>query len=396
MTNSTSDNFFTFLIYLPIFSIFSVGLFYFGWDKAVISLFLISIILCIFKYKTHSIRENIKDPYIIILIVSTLYGTILYKTIGYGSGEIRTLIACCLFFLFFPKEKITVSSLPTLIVIASIASFSFVIYSKYFLNINRATWPFNPITYSMSLCLFAACSLYYSLKTKRYIYIISYLLFSISIFLTESRGPILSLLITSLLLVAITTLTRKNIRKTSLLIITFILAITTITHKPLIERIESTKNELTTLSTGNYNTSIGLRLQMWLSAPYIIAEKPFFGVGDNFKNELNKLSKKDSFFKTIASFSPSHFHNQYIDKTVRCGIIGLILCLLIIYYPLYQCWKKGSLISKESRIIITSLAMSVTICSLTEVPMNQSFFLFPFLILNYFQLHAAPLEVGKS
>lgn len=394
MTNSTSDNFFTFLIYLPIFSIFSVGLFYFGWDKAVISLFLISIILCILKYKTHAIRENIKDPYIVILILSTLYGSVLYKTIGYGSGEIRTLIACCLFFLFFPKDKITVSSFPALIVIASITSFSFVIYSKYFLNIDRATWPFNPITYSMSLCLFASCSLYYGLKTKRYIHFFSYFLFAISIFLTESRGPILSLLITSLLLIAMTILTRKNIRKTFLLIITFILAITTLTHKPLIERIESTRNEITTLSTGNYNTSIGLRLQMWMSAPYIIAEKPFFGVGDKFKNELNKLSKRDSFFKTIASFSPSHFHNQYIDKAVRSGIIGLILCLLTIYFPLYQCWKKRNFISKESRIIITSLAMSVTICSLTEVPMNQSFFLFPFLILNYFQLRA-PIEVGK-
>ncbi|MDN3632417.1 O-antigen ligase family protein [Vibrio lentus] len=394
MTNSTSDNFFTFLIYLPIFSIFSVGLFYFGWDKAVISLFLISIISCIFKYKTHAIRENIKDPYIVILILSTLYGSVLYKTIGYGSGEIRTLIACCLFFLFFPKDKITVSSFPALIVIASIASFLFVIYSKYFLNIDRATWPFNPITYSMSLCLFASYSLYYGLKTKRYIYIFSYFLFTISIFLTESRGPILSLLITSLLLIAMTTLTQKNIRKTFLLIITFILAITTFTHKPLIERIESTRNEITTLSTGNYKTSIGLRLQMWMSAPYIIAEKPFFGVGNKFKNELNKISKRDSFFKTIASFSPSHFHNQYIDKAVRSGIIGLILCLLTIYFPLYQCWKKRNFISKESRIIITSLAMSVTICSLTEVPMNQSFFLFPFLILNYFQLRA-PIEVGK-
>lgn len=395
MTNSTSDNLFTFLIYLPIFSIFSIGLFYFGWDKAVISLFLFSIILCILKYKTQSIRENIKDPYIIILILSTLYGSILYKTIGYGSGEIRTLIACCLFFLFFPKEKITVSSLPMLMVIASITSFSFVIYSKYFLNIDRATWPFNPITYSMSLCLFAACSLYYSLKTKRYIHVISYLLFSISILLTESRGPILSLLTTSLLLVAITILTRKNIKKTFLLIIAFILAITTLTHKPLLERIESTKNELTTISTGDYNTSIGLRLQMWISAPYLIAEKPFWGVGDKFKNELNKLSEKDHFFKTIASFSPSHFHNQYIDKTVRSGIIGLILCLLTIYFPFYQCWKERDFISKESRIIITSLAMSVTICSLTEVPMNQSFFLFPFLILNYFQLRA-PTAESKS
>tara|TARA_B100001059_G_scaffold229713_1_gene262701 strand:+ start:2011 stop:3195 length:1185 start_codon:yes stop_codon:yes gene_type:complete len=394
MTNSTSDNLFTFLIYLPIFSIFSIGLFYFGWDKAIISLFLFSIILCILKYKAQSIRENIKDPYIIILMLSTLYGSILYKTIGYGSGEVRTLIACCLFFLFFPKEKITTSSLPILIIIASIASFSFVIYSKYFLNIERATWPFNPITYSMSLCLFAVYSLYYSLKTKRYIYVISYILFSVSIFLTESRGPILSLLITSLLLVTITILTKKNIRKIITLIIIFLLAITAITHKSLLERIESTKNELATLSTGNYNTSIGLRLQLWISAPYIIAEHPFFGVGDNFKNKLNQLSERDSFFKTIASFSPSHFHNQYIDKTVRSGIIGLILCLLTIYFPLYQCWKERDFISKESRIIITSLAMSVTICSLTEVPMNQSFFLFPFLILNYFQLRA-PIEVGE-
>ncbi len=394
MTNSTSDTFFTFLIYLPIFSIFSVGLFYFGWDKSVIFLFLISIILCIFKYKTHSIKENIKDPYIIILILSSLYGSILYKTIGYGSGEIRTLIACSLFFLVFPKEKISVSSLPTLIVIASIASFSFVIYSKYFLNVDRATWPFNPITYSMTLCLFAVCSLYYSLKTKSHMNIASYILFSISIFLTESRGPILSLLVTSLLLVTITILTRKNIRKVALIIIIFMLSITTLTHKPLINRIESTKIELTTIGNGNYNTSIGLRLQMWLSAPYIIADKPFFGVGDKFNNDLDDLSKKNSFFKTIANFSPNHFHNQYIDKTVRSGIIGLFLCLLTIYYPLYQCWKKGTLLSKKIRIIITSLAISVTMCSLTEVPMNQSFFLFPFLILNYFLLRS-PLEVEK-
>ncbi|MEZ9281304.1 O-antigen ligase family protein [Vibrio cyclitrophicus] len=392
MTNSTSDNFFTFFIYLPVFSIFSVGLFYFGWDKSVISLFLTSIILCTFKYKTHSIRENIKDPYVIILISSALYGAILYKTIGYGSGEIRTLIACCLFFLFFPKEKITVSSLPALLVIASVASFSFATYSKYILNIDRATWPFNPLTYSMSLCLFATCSLHYSIKRKSLIQFFSYSLFSITIFLTESRGPILSLVITSLFIITSTALTCKNIKKTIFLIIAFLIAIVSLAHETISSRIEATKDELTTINSGNYDTSIGLRLQLWLSAPYLIEKKPFFGVGDNFQYELDALSTKDSFFITIANYSPSHFHNQYIDKAVKSGTLGLMFCIFTMYYPLYSCRKKGARIDKENKQIIIALTVSITINSLTEVPMNQSYCLFPLLILNYFLLKS-PQEI---
>lgn len=386
MTTPTSNTFFTFFIYLPFFSIFSVGLFYFGWDKVIISLFIVSIILCIMKYKLSVIKENIKDPYILILLVLSLYGSILYKTIGYGSGEIRTLIACLLFFLFFPKEKITTNALPTLLIIASVIAISFTFYSKYILHYDRATWPFNPITYSMSLCLFATCCLYFALKNKKPILFAAYVLLSIAILLTESRGPILSTLITSLLLTSLTTLTRKNIKKTFLIIVAFMSITIFLTQDTFTNRLEATNSEITKIIDGDYSTSIGLRLQMWLSAPYIIVKSPIWGVGDNFEEELNNLSNKKPFFKTISDFSPSHFHNQYIDKAVRSGFIGLFLCILIMYYPVYHCWTKSHSVDKDNLIIINALAINVTICSLTEVPMNQSFFLLPFLMLNYFLL----------
>ncbi|MBY5947157.1 O-antigen ligase family protein [Photobacterium rosenbergii] len=388
MKAQLKDNFFTLFLYLPIVSIFSVGFFIYGWDKQVIALFIIAIFLCCYKYKLNTIKENIKDPYVIILLISTIYGSTLYQTIGYGSSEIRTLIACCLFFLFFPKEKISIVQLPQLLVIASICSFAFTAYSKFVLNVDRATWPFNPIPYAMTLCMLATCCLHYFIRTKSKLLFATFFLFSVTIFLTESRGPILSLIATSVLLLLLTLVTKKNVHKVTISVIAFSLITISFTHQLVINRVNATQQEFSTISSGDYNTSIGLRFQMWLAAPEIIKTNPIIGVGDDFKNEIQILSERNSFFKPLAEFSPNHFHNQFIDKFVRAGAIGLLLCLLIMYYPLYKCWTNKKVISKQNRIIVTLTAVSITISSLTDVPMNQSFCLFPFLLLSYFALNA--------
>ncbi len=87
-----------------------------------------------------------------------------------------------------------------------------------------------------------------------------------------------------------------------------------------------------------HSTSFGLRLEMWRSTQYIFKDYPIIGIGGgNYSKVIKKYTNEG-----LVSHSVEHanqVHNSYIEVLISKGILGLILLLLIFYYPVYLSWK---------------------------------------------------------
>lgn len=82
------------------------------------------------------------------------------------------------------------------------------------------------------------------------------------------------------------------------------------------------------------------------------------------------------------NLQPAHYHNQYIDKLVKNGVVGLVLFLSLLLTPLWLCSKEH-----YAKYITISLCTLLAIASLTDVPFNHGQTLFIYMtyicILNY-------------
>ncbi len=361
------------LIAIPIIWLFTGFLFIHGSDKIIVPLTILSISISIGKYKLSLARKNINNRILLIILLSIIYGGISYVTHGFSSSEIRALVVSFLFFTFTPKDVINKEELSKLIILSSIISFIYLAYQSIVLGIERASYPFNPIPYSAILSIYATYSLYLSVYKKSRIMLIPYLLFASGIVLTETRGAMLALfcssafIIISLILSSLKAIKKKQLIKYSILSISIVLSIGFLIKQPLVNRYNETINEIQSIKSGNLNTSIGIRLQLWKAAIDISLEKPIFGVGDKHLDYLKKLYENGRVSKTIIDFGPNHYHNQYLDKLVKTGIIGLALLIALQASLLMTLDLRDTSI----RALAISITMTFILISLTDTPFGQ-------------------------
>jgi len=109
--------------------------------------------------------------------------------------------------------------------------------------------------------------------------------------------------------------------------------------------------------------SVQKRLEMWKSSIYIIQENPFLGIGENnFKLANKKLIDNGLIKSGIAGYN--HPHGQFFSTLVENGIIGFIALLMLLFYPLLECFR---LIKNQFEIFtdeirdLTSLLLIITL-----------------------------------
>ena len=83
----------------------------------------------------------------------------------------------------------------------------------------------------------------------------------------------------------------------------------------------------------NFNTSIGLRLEMYKSSMQSFKEKPFFGHGYLRATKETSKHVHVSVREEVNNFV--QLHNEYITTIVEKGIVGLTSLLLLLLIPLY-------------------------------------------------------------
>lgn len=116
--------------------------------------------------------------------------------------------------------------------------------------------------------------------------------------------------------------------------------------KPVHERVVSIYSDLSVLSSGNADTSIGVRLQLWKAAFHLIAENPILGMGaEGFARSMDALSASGFITPTAAEFGKGEVHNEILAQTVRFGVFGLVSILAVYFVPFYlfvRAIKTGS------------------------------------------------------
>ncbi|WP_181319306.1 O-antigen ligase family protein [Photobacterium kishitanii] len=361
-------------------------------DKTMVIMILISIATSLMTFGIKEIKKNIiNNRFIWLLLVICSYMIFSYFYHGVSSREIRALIASLLLLITFPHQLLNKATLSTLTVIGSITGLIIVIYFSIIIKLGRNGFPINAIPFStitaiyliFSIVLLLHCN---NLKTQTIMSLMVLANIS-SLILSETRGTLLAGFI-AIIFISLKTLHFNKINlkiiATSVVIITGMFL--TLKH-PIEQRIEQTAVEYHEIEAGNLTSSIGLRFQLWDSTPMLIKDNILLGVGNNIRNEIDNLYKKNKISQSLYSLQPAHLHNQYLDKIVKNGILGFILFMFLLLFPIVLSKKTSTLYKQLSLgvIIIFSIA------SLTDVPFNHGQTLFIYLlfigVFNMFSLN---------
>lgn len=99
-------------------------------------------------------------------------------------------------------------------------------------------------------------------------------------------------------------------------------------------RIDDIGANLSALSHGDPNTSIGIRLQLWKVAWLLFRAHPLFGVGPHgFQALMAPLSQQGLLTQTAAMFGRGEVHNEIMARAVKLGIFGLVAIVSVYLVP---------------------------------------------------------------
>ena len=120
-------------------------------------------------------------------------------------------------------------------------------------------------------------------------------------------------------------------------------------------------------------TSIGFRLEQWRGALYAFQEKPVFGHGvGNTGTVHNRYVKEGRLNKVVYQKSadngnPTHTHSVYFSYLGDKGIVGVVLIVLLLFYPAYIAFRKRHQRSEAWKFQML-LSAAFILASLTEHP----------------------------
>lgn len=105
-------------------------------------------------------------------------------------------------------------------------------------------------------------------------------------------------------------------------------------HSPVKERVDLAFDEVMAYyQTGDAVSSVGARLEMWRGGLLIAAEHPWLGVGEQGYQQqklmLIEVGQLDGFVEQFA-----HLHNQFLERLVKFGVVGLLALLVLYFLPL--------------------------------------------------------------
>ncbi|PSW33003.1 hypothetical protein C9J21_09535 [Photobacterium phosphoreum] len=369
------DKFAFLLIILPFTWMVSGQFVFENGDKILVIITLIALVTILIKYGLTPFRSNIKNNYYIYLIITLSFISIVYNYYYHSYViNIRSALCFILYFSFIPLNVISNRVITYSIFIGSISAAIFAFWQKNILHLDRAAWQLNAIPYA-TCCLMlmtAAIMLTIIYKEKKEILLISALSTTISfyaIILTETRGVLIAAFSIFLFLLLYIFTTKIPI-KIKITVITLLITITAIGIYSTKDRlINATVQGLSQYEQGNDSSSSGGRLAMWKAALLLIPQKPIEGFGDNFEPAITKLYQEKKISSQLYNLKLQHFHNQFIDTTVKHGIIGLVLLLLLLLFPFYILRKKQY--SKENILAIFLLTIGIVVSGLTDVPLEH-------------------------
>jgi O-antigen ligase len=266
------------------------------------------------------------------------------------------------------------------IIIGAISAGLVGVYDRFYLDQERATGFLNPIQFGNQSLLFGLIALTglhwaaHKPHTKIWtgLLLLAFLMGLAGSLLSGTRGGWI-LLPLALLFIA---LTYRNLITPKKLIASFsLLALgvaaayqTPQTH--IKDRIDAAVQEFNLyVETGEATGSVGTRLEMWKHALHAIGEAPLTGYGiEGYKEKIQQDIQAHGFAESIRPYG--HPHNEFLDVTVKRGLLGLA-SLLLLYGMLWLIFTAR--LKNPTGINSFALAGQITIICHVDFGFSQAY-----------------------
>ncbi len=324
-----------FSIILPIFFPLSVSI-----SSILFVLLIISPFLKFKEFLNFSKKNYLFYIFLLLFFTSYTVSSILsYDTI-YSLKRIREF----LFYLSIPstififqrhrKNERTIK----IFILFSLLSVSYSLFQilrgKAF-EIRASGFFLHPLTYSGFLLIPLIFSIGLTLTSKKkekIFYLFSFFVLITGLILTDSRGALLSLFISTIILIF---KLRRKIIMPIFLIFTLFLILFLI------------KNPFNLRKIGLRKESIEKRTLLIKVFPDFFFKKPFFGYGRVYTKEwiktLDKNKYKEESIKILKEMN--HFHNSFLQIIFYFGITGFLILYSLYFYLLKTLYLKKTLLS---------------------------------------------------
>ena len=163
-------------------------------------------------------------------------------------------------------------------------------------------------------------------------------------------------------------------------------------------------SDLIQFTSGNADTSIGIRFQLWKAAFHLIAESPIFGVGaDGFSKAMDTLSASGFITPAAAAYGKGEVHNEKLAQTVRFGIFGLCSILAIYFVPFFlfvRAAKAGTPQQNGAAMMGMCVTLGFFVFGLTvetfDLKMIAAFYSLTVAVLLAMAIHKPSLSENNS
>ncbi|GAK85499.1 O-antigen ligase [Vibrio ponticus] len=158
--------------------------------------------------------------------------------------------------------------------------------------------------------------------------------------LTETRSSFIALALATFAYALSYLITSKSFKKTCYILILLTITVVVSFQAPSVKnRVLDGVNQVQAFSDGNFSSSGGARINMWLTGWDLGKDRALIGYS---KGELQKAlnagfdsGEYSNFLKRFLSHSNPNFHNQFIQLFVTSGIVGLAVMLSYLLLPLF-------------------------------------------------------------
>lgn len=140
------------------------------------------------------------------------------------------------------------------------------------------------------------------------------------------------------------------------------------------QRMNELVGDIRHYQTGNLDTSIGIRWQLYKAAIDIFRRHPVVGVGPTgFAQEMQPMMEAGKLTPLAAYYGRGEVHNDVLSKSAGMGIFGLGAILLIYIVPFRMFWKATKSDIKEVRrtgILGITFVVGIAVFGLTVEFLN--------------------------
>ena len=253
----------------------------------------------------------------------------------------------------------------------------------------------NAIPFAQGLFVLLLFNCYFFFSTKgaiRYIPFVSSIFLLIGLYLSQTRGVWLALLI----LLAVYLILKAFKKPFKYLVIMSFLAVIAFSSYEnsgfVRDKVAAGVSDLQRAKDGNFGSSWGLRIVAWDSAVKGIRDNPLLGVGrDNFTSTKEEQVARGEVSKLALNPALFHTHNQYLQSMLIRGIPGAVALFLLFAYP----WLQSGLLNRKD-YLFKSISISFMIFSLSDVPFEHLntiyLYVLSMALLRYFSLESDGLS----